>query len=719
MVTGRGVLHRLLCPQSVAVIGAAETEEKWGGRVMLHLKKHGFSGHIAPVTARQREILGLPAYPSITEVPYPVDVAVVVVRAERAVDAVRDCASAGVRVCVIIAAQFAEIGGEGMARQEAIVRIAQESGMRLLGPNCLGLINAHQNLGLSPSLALATMTHLPVGGIGLVSQSGALMGSMLVRGFDIGAGFSACVSVGNQADLELCDFFEHLIDDQATRVICLYLEGLLDAGRFVALARRARDRGKPVLAAKAGRTEPGTRAVRSHTASLAGGYAVFEAVCAASGVVVMLDALDLVAAAEVIIRQGRMPTDGIAVLSGSGGSGALWTDAIHESGLRLGRLGAATRAGLSGLLPETHCDLPIDLGIVGQHGLSYSETITRIVSAVMADPDIGAGFYVMTTQPDMPMAARAIAAAGDQCGKPLLYVNAAGSSGEAARRILREMRYLNFDSPDEALRILKALAADYALRKADEARTAEFRRDRRAASPDLQDLPRGALTEPESKSFLARFSIPVTREYLAASRDAAAAWAAQIGYPVVLKGVARGLLHKSDAGAVRLGLDSRAAVREAFDAIHEALAHAGFGPEKFVGCLVQEMVNADAELLLGARHDPQFGPIVVLGAGGTLAELVRNVQLIPAPVAPADARAALRRLKFFPLLEGYRARPRADLDRIVEITVRVGEIAALLGPALVDLDINPLMVSADRVVAADAKATLANDDGSSGREFFG
>ena len=711
-MTEVGVIHRLLSPHSVAVIGAAETEEKWGGRVMLHLKKHGYSGRIAPINPRRREILGLTAYPSITAVPYPVDVAVVVVRADLAVDAVRDCASAGVGVCVIIAAQFAEIGGEGMVRQEAIVRMAQESGMRLLGPNCLGLINAHQKLGMSPSVALGTMTHLPVGGIGLVSQSGALMGSMLIRGFDIGAGFSACVSVGNQADLELCDFFEYLIDDPATRVICLYLEGLLNARRFVALARRAQERRKPVLAAKAGRTEPGTRAVRSHTASLAGGHAVFEAVCAASGVVVMPDALDLVAAAEVIIRQGRMPTDGIAVLSGSGGSGALLTDVVHESGLRLGRLGTATRARLSELLPETHRDLPIDLGIVGDHGLSYGEAMTRIVSAVMADPDIGAGLYVMTTQPDMPIAARVIAAVGEQCGKPLLYVNAAGSSGEAARRILREMRYLSFDTPDEALRTLKALAADHALRKMDEARTVELQRDNRTVPPDLRDLPRGALTEPESKSLLARFGIPVTREYLATSRDEAAACAAQIGYPVALKGVARGLLHKSDAGAVRLGLDGRAAVQEAFDAIHEALARSGFGPEKFVGCLVQEMVDADAELLLGARHDPQFGPIVVLGAGGILVELVRDVHLIPAPVAPADARAALRRLKLFHLLEGYRGRPRADIDRIVEIAVRVGEMAALLGRALVDLDINPLMVRGDRVVAADARATLANDDDS-------
>jgi acetyl-CoA synthetase (ADP-forming) len=316
---------------------------------------------------------------------------------------------------------------------------------------------------------------------------------------------------------------------------------------------------------------------------------------------------------------------------------------------------------------------------------------------------------MMTTQPDMSVAARAVAAVGEECGKPLLYINAAGSSGEAARRILREMRYLSFDTCDEALRTLKALAADFALRKADKARTVGLQGERTAAPPDLRDLPRGALTEPESKSLLARFGIPVTREYLAVSRDAAAVCADQIGYPVALKGVARGLIHKTDAGAVRLGLDGRAAVREAFDAIHEALGRAGFGQEKFIGCLVQEMVDAEAELLLGARHDPQFGPIVVLGAGGVLVELLRDVQLIPAPVAPADARASLQRLKFFPLLEGYRGRPRADIDRIVEIIVMVGEMAALLGPALVDLDINPLMARGDRVVAADARAILANN----------
>jgi acyl-CoA synthetase (NDP forming) len=710
MAAPRLTIRRLLHPTSVAVIGAADTEDKWGGRVMLHLKKHGFAGCVVPVNPRRSQVLGLPAFPAITAVPHPIDVAVVALPAEPAVSAIRECAAAGVGACVIITAQFAEVGGEGAARQSAIVDIARGSGMRLLGPNCLGLVNAHHKAALSPSLSLSTMTHVPPGGIGVVSQSGALMGSLLIRGFDIGAGFSSCVSVGNQADLDLCDFFEYLIDDPATQVICLYLEGLQDGHRFAALAARAQRRGKPVLAAKAGRTEQGARAVHSHTASLAGSHAVFAAVCAKHGVVLMQDALDLLAAAETIIHRGRLRAGGVAVFSGSGGSGALWTDAAEESGLRLGRLAGDTRSRLGAFLPTTHCDLPIDLGVIA-HATgtpAYAEALAHTVSTVMADPDVGAGFYVMTTQPDTEVAARAAAAASAESGKPVLFVNAAGSSGEAARRILRERHHLNFDTPDEALRTLKALASDYAQRRAYEARSREETpAPFSAGAPDLTDLPRGALAEVEAKALLRRFGVPVTREALADTPRAAADCAGQIGYPVALKGSARGLLHKSDLGAVRLGLGDAAAVEAAFHDIRDNLARAGYGPEQFHGCVVQEMVESDAELILGARYDPQFGPIVLIGMGGILVELLHDVRLLPAPLGHGEALAALRGLKLFPLLDGYRGASPVDLDGIADLAVKVGDMAAILGATLVELDINPLLVRGNRAIAADARATIA------------
>jgi acetyl-CoA synthetase (ADP-forming) len=314
---------------------------------------------------------------------------------------------------------------------------------------------------------------------------------------------------------------------------------------------------------------------------------VFEAVCAARGVVLMRDALDLLAAAETVIRQGRMRTDGIAVFSVSGGSGALWTDTVHESGLRLGRLAAETRSRLGELLPATHCDLPIDLGMVGQSPLPHGTAIDRIVSTVMADPDIGAGLYVMTTQPDTVGAANTIAAIGERCGKPLLFINVAGSSGEAARCLLRERHFLSFDTPDEALRTLGALATDFALQRAHDARRREPARVPVAPPSDTRDLPPGPLTETEAKSLLARFGIPVTRERIAATAREAIAHAGRIGYPVVLKGSTRGLIHKSDLGAVRLGLSDAAGVESAFNEIRDTLARAGYGPERFDGCLVQ------------------------------------------------------------------------------------------------------------------------------------
>lgn len=706
MVGPRTTIHGLLHPASVAVIGAAEEEAKWGGRAMLHLVKHGFRGRIAPVNPRRRAILGLPAYATVQEVPFPVDVAMVVVPAAVAVEAVRDCAATGVGACVIITTNFAEVGGEGIAREQAITRIAHDSGMRLLGPNCLGVINAHHRMALSPSLSLSTMTHLPPGGIGLVSQSGALMGSLLIRGFDVGAGFSACISVGNQADLELCDFFEYLIDDPETRVIGLYIEGLREAARFVSLARRAQKVGKPVLAAKAGRTRGGVLAIQTHTASLAGSHAVFEAVCDACGVVLVPDALDLLPCAEVMIRHGRVDGDGIAVLSGSGGSGALWTDAIAERGMRLGRLAPRTRTVLGTMLPATHADLPVDFGVMEQARLPHGEAMGQILSAVMADPDVGAGFYIMTTQPEMEEAARVVARVGAACGKPLLFVNAAGSSGEAARRILRQQHYLCFDSADEALRALKALVSDYMLRNAYAERCRDHDGSPREMSVNLGDLPDGPLSELDARALIASLGIPTARGQMAATPDEAAELAARIGYPVALKGSAEGLVHKSDVGAVRLNLRDASAVRAAFDDIRAAVSAAGYGPDAFRGCLVQEMAEGDAELILGIHHDEQFGAIFAIGIGGALVELVQDIRLLPLPLSRSDALHALRSLRLLPLLQGYRGRAPADLDRIADVALRLAALADRLGPKLREVEINPLIVRGRDVVAVDVRVTI-------------
>jgi acetyl-CoA synthetase (ADP-forming) len=697
----RGLLH----PQSVAVIGAAESDDKWGGRVLRYLIKHGYDGRIVPVTPRAGVVQGLEAAPNIAEAPTGTDVAIIVVPAEQAVEAVRECAEAGVGACIIISAQFAEVGAEGARRQERIVHIARSHGMRLLGPNCLGIVNPHERLAMSSSLSLGQLLRLPAGAIGLASQSGALMGSLISRAYDMGAGFSSCISVGNQCDLELCDFFEYFIDDSNTQVICLYVEGFLAPARFEALAERARSRGKPVLVTKAGRTESGTRAVQSHTASLAGAHDVFAAVCEAYGVLLVDDVFDMLALAEAIVRMGRLSGDGIAVFSGSGGGGALLIDALGDHGLRPARISAATRRRLEAYMPETHRELPLDLGVVRQTaGASgASDAAGAALATVMDDADVAAGVFMMTTQPSMEDTARTVARVGKRSGKPIFFVNVAGAAGNKARAALAESRFLSFEHPNDALRALGRLGHAW--------RTREGSGPAPVVPLHLDDLirslPRGLLTETEAKRLVAAAGVPITRERLARSRTVAAAAARELGFPVALKVQARGLAHKSDIGGLKLGLASIDAVVASFGELRERVA--AVKGVAFDGCLVQEMVAGDVELLVGTRWDTQFGAVVAVGIGGTLVELLGDVKVALAPVTPAQAERLLGQLRLAPLLRGYRGRPPVALEVVARIVADLSQVAANLGPRLAELEINPLIVAGDRAIAADARAVLLND----------
>jgi acyl-CoA synthetase (NDP forming) len=693
-------VRRFLHPQTVAVIGASEDSSKFGGRVLEYLLKFGFPGTIVPINLRAKTLRGVPAYPSIKASPHPIDVAIMAVPSEHALESVRECADAGAKGCILITAGFAEMGEEGACRQAAVVAAASERGMRLLGPNCLGYVNPLANTAMSSTLSLSAITELPRGAIGLVSQSGALMGSMIAVGEEMGAGFSVCVSVGNQCDLELADFVEYLADDTATQVICLYVEGLLTPARFIAAVDHARANGKAVLLAKSGRTESGARAVKSHTASMAGSYAALQAICEAHGIVLMDDAIDMLSVAHCMTHLGRVQGDGVALFSGSGGGAALLVDALTERGLRLSSLSRHTTEGLAEFLPETHRHLPIDFGAmrqrVGQQ--EYRDAGRKLLRQVMADPDIGAGILLLTTQPDMDDVARTVVEVGTACGKPLLFVNAGGKAGHAARVVTSEAKYPAFDHPLDAVRVVASLAQDLKLRRTEPPTPLENLDVRKT----LAELPRGLLNESEAKRLLAAAGVPVTRERLARDADEAARIAADLGFPVVLKAQARELSHKSDAGGVVLNLSSQNEVRDAFRAIADRVKKF-----QFEGCLVQEMVKADAEIIVGSRWDEQFGAMLLVGIGGTLVELLKDVRLVPAPLSAQAAATLLRSLKLAPLLSGYRGRPAVDADAVGAVIARISQLAANLGPRLSELDANPLLVTGKRAVVADARAVLA------------
>ena len=694
-------VSRVMSPQSVAVIGASEGIEKFGGRLLNCLVKQRFAGQIYPINPKRDRLLGLQAYPDISQAPGPVDVAVIALPSGLLLQTIRDCADAGVGACVIITAQTAEFDAAGEQLQRDIVTIARSSGMRLVGPNCLGMINPAHQMALTSS---ATMLHVPrliPGGVGLVSQSGALMATLFMIGDDHGVGFSRMVSVGNQADLELCDFFECLIDDAATNVICLYVEGLVDATRFLALARRARARGKPVLVVKAGRTESGQVATLSHTASLAGSYEAFQSACKASGALLMDEPEGMVLTAGAIDKLGPLHPGGVAMMVSSGGCGAVTSDRLSVLDIPLIRVyGEKAQNTLRELYLHKHINNPIDLGAL-KRGPNLDDSVAT-VRALLEDEDIAAVLYIMTPQPFMPEMTEALGHAWKETGKPLLVVLNTGSLGEPIRQQLVTSGVAFVSRIDDGIRTLEAMfRRRHSVSDKDTAKARPADITRHAGA-----IPQGPLTEPAVKRLLASYGIPVTADCFVATAGEAVSAAERIGYPVVLKGISSLMLHKSDGGLVKLGLADNEQVSQAFRTVQQAMDSAIAGSQKDI--VVQPMVRGIAELILGGRHDPQFGAQLLVGFGGVQVELLQDVCTALAPVTHDEARHMLGQLRLFPLLNGFRGMPRADVDAAVDAIVRFSWLLQDFGAHLSELDVNPLLVGAagEGVTALDGRAVF-------------
>jgi len=688
-------------PRSVAVFGASDNKDKFGGRVMHYLTRHGFGGKVLPINPNRDAVLGIPAYKSIADAPKPVDVAILAVPAASLLQGVRECAAAGVGCCVIMTTGFAEAGtDEGRELQRTLVETARDAGMRIVGPNCMGLISPFASMALTSSLVLE-IDRIATGPVGLVSQSGALMVSIFNRAHDAGIGFSLCVSLGNQSDLEICDFIDYLVTDAKTKAICVYVEGFRDGARFLKSAAACRAAGKPLIIVKTGRTPAGERAAQSHTASLAGSYAVLQAACRKHGAVLTDDPDAMVRLADLLIRWPSLSGDGIGVLSPSGGGAGIGVDRVTEAGMRLAQLSTATKQRLLEVLIPPQADNPIDLG--GRRSGDVAGTAGKVMTPMAEDPDVAAVLVVLTTVPFYEQTTKELATAALAAGKPVLFSVTPGSAADGPRRGLRAVNCPYFDSLDQALRVLKLMVEYRALNQAD--RTPPARPAGLPSAP-MAGQP-GRMTEPEAKRLLAAYGIPITREAVAANADEAVAAARKIGYPVVLKAVARDLVHKSDVGAVKLNLTDDAAVRTAFaDAVagvRKALPDAAID-----GCVVQKMVRGEAELIVGIRRDPLYGPVVMVGAGGILVELLTDIELALAPISPAQALAMLQRLRLWKVMAGIRGRAALDSQAAADAISRLSFLAADLGDRLVDLEANPLMLrkAGDGVIAADARGQL-------------
>lgn len=694
-------LRAALNPRTVAVVGASSDPAKFGGRVMKFLVQHRYEGRIVPVNPSGAPILGLASVKDVRDAGTPIDIALLAVPAQHLRDAVEQCGQARVGCCVVITADFAELGEEGLARERELVAAARRHGMRLIGPNCLGLINPSLNLALTSSIALAHGP-MPRGAIGLISQSGSMMASMISHAADCGAGYSACVTVGNQADLEVCDFLEYFIEDPATRAICIYVEGLRDGHRFLDLAARCRAAGKPLLALKAGASDAGANVALSHTASLVGSHAAWRAACRDRGVIIVDDPEAMIDCANFLVRFPRIERSTVAVISPSGGTIAVTADRVAAAGLELAQPTPATGEALRAFVPAPRPLNPLDVGgLPRERGVSAAEDAQALLSA---DPNVGIVLIVVATTPQLDEKVRRWGAAALASGKPTVILFTPGRLVDTARAALREIGCPYADRMDDALRMIRA-AVDSCAARADKSAAAAPPAWLDEVEPSVRALPRGQLTERQAKALIGAAGIRIPDEAFATSAGAASDAASRIGYPVVLKGVAREIVHKSDIGAVKLDLGDADAVRTAYAEIERNVASQPGAV--FEGCSVQQMIEGGIETIVGARWDPQFGALIIVGAGGVFVEVLRDTAAALAPLTPERALELIRGLKLWPLLDGARGRPRLDVGALADAVARVSWLAHTLGPALVELDINPLLVQEKGVVALDARATLA------------
>ncbi len=701
--TPRLTLEQILHPRSVAVLGASDNVAKFGGRITSFLVKHGFAGELFPINRHQSEILGRKTYPSVRELPSAADVAILAVPGGTLQQNLIDAAEAGVGCCVIISTGFAEKDEDGAQRQAAIVELSAQSGMRILGPNCMGMIVPHHKMALCSSVVLNTET-LGDGSIGLISQSGALMVSMFDRAKADGIGLRYGVSCGNQSDLEICDFIDYMVQESETRAICVYVEGFVDAARFRNSAMACRRAGKPLLMVKTGRTAAGVVAAQSHTASLAGSFEAFSAICREQGVLLPKSTDDMIRAAHLLTHfPGRRSVAGVGVVSSSGGGAGIASDRLSEAGLPLAKLTRGTIDKLEVMLLTPQAQNPIDLG--GRKVPESVDITTDCTAALLADPNVGYGFAVLASMPFYAMRALRIAEAVHACGKPSLIALTVGALADEARRELRKRDIFYVDSLEDALRVL-ALLAEYdsgggvvdtlATRPADLPATYGF-----AA------LSEGRQTESEVKQLLAAYGVAVAKEVLVTSPEEAGEAAAKLGFPVVLKASSRDIVHKSDVGAVRVGLADKVSVAAAAREITQRVKTTA--PDAAVsGFSVQEMIRGEVEIIVGVRRDAQFGPIVVVGLGGVAVEILNDVAVATAPVSRAHVRKIIENLKTAALFKGARGRPALDVDAIADAVERISWLALDLGPRLIDLEVNPLIVGTvgAGATAVDGRATL-------------
>jgi acyl-CoA synthetase (NDP forming) len=680
-------IDRLLQPRSVAIIGASADPGKTAGRPVAYLQKHGFSGRIMPVNPKADRIGDLPCYADIASLPETPDVAIVLLGAERAHLAVKELSARGCAAAIVLASGYTETGEDGARRQKQLIEAAGP--MRILGPNTIGLVNLTDRIVLSATGALE-MDEFPVGGIGVVSQSGGILGSLLSRAAARGIGLSKLISTSNEVDLELADFIDHLADDPATKVIALYVETVRDPAKFRAACLKAARAGKPVVAFKIGRSEAGAQAAVSHTGAMAGADRMYDALFRQVGVIraqTFNDLLDI----PVALATGRhLRGQRVAILTSTGGAGTLVSDDLGVAGFETPAPDEATAAALRALQTGSEAVLdrnPIDVTLAGLR----PDLLRGAIRALLASPSYDALVIIVgSSSLAMPeLMVNAIRDCLPDSDKPIMaYVSP--HAPEVGALLTRH----GVPAFTGAENCTAALGAMYRVG----AFVAPVDEPAAPAAVAIGALPSGSLDEAQAKQLFARFKVPCAAERIVSTPAEAEAAARELGGRVVLKILSSQITHKSDVGGVAVGLTAETVGARLTTMTADVQARAGVRPERF---LVQEMVGGGTELILGMHRDA-LGTAVMLGMGGVTAELFKDttLRLLPqdaqglAGLSRADALAMAKDLKTWPLLDGFRGRPKADVEALVDAIVAFSRMTAQLGDRLVEAEINPVFVRA-------------------------
>ncbi len=696
------LLKRLFNPESVAIVGASTHEGKIGHILVKNLLTYDYPGKIFPINPKASEILGLKAYSSLKNIPERVDLAIIAVKPVDVLETIKICGEKNIEAAIVISAGFKETGPKGARLEQELKKLAKENGVRILGPNCLGLIDTHSKLNASFATGMPEQ-----GEIGFFSQSGAMCVAILDWALGEKIGFSKFISLGNKTDISEIDMLIALGEDKNTKVILGYLEGVENGPAFIQVAQEV-SKKKPIVIIKAGVTSAGAKAVSSHTGSLAGSESAYQAAFKQSGVIRAKTINELFNYALAFVNQPLPKGPRVAILTNSGGPGIVAADACDQSALQLVRLNSETAEKLRSFLPPVASFVnPIDI-IGDAHFDRYDQALKVLLEASNVDAVIV--ILTPTATIEIKETAKVVVKHAQKTNKPILCSFMGKMEVEKGVRYLKKHGIPNYLCPEDAVMVLEKMwqrqhwlsqpLSTYFQIQADRARV-------RYLLEMAKRQGRFHLTETEAREILKAygFSLPQTR--LARTKEDAVEAAKNIGFPVVLKIVSPDISHKTDVGGVILKLETPQAVKEAFTEIMLRVKEKS--PKAAIyGISVQEMIQGAKETIIGFTRDPQFGPLLMFGLGGIYVEILKDVSFRIAPIGKREALEMIREIKTYPLLRGIRGEPPTDVSALVEGILALNQMA-LDFPEIIEAEINPFLVRTKGSTAVDARLTIKKE----------